>query len=143
MGRGPSKYFNSDLEIEIYEVLIKNNKASKPYPKERLLEELKDKDMALNVLKMCLDHDVKGDLKDFKKCLKLIVKNKGVSEVARIAKIHRVSLYRMLASGSNPELKSFLKLLSALELKFWVLGDDTENWTPKPKRARDYRKVSK
>ncbi len=40
----------------------------------------------------------------------------GIHKTAKLAKMHRVSLHRMLTKGGNPEWNSLFRLLSALGL---------------------------
>jgi probable addiction module antidote protein len=51
----------------------------------------------------------------------------GIRRTADAARMHRVSLNRMLTKGGNPEWKSLFKVLAAMHLSF--------HFAPPPKRA--------
>jgi probable addiction module antidote protein len=44
----------------------------------------------------------------------------GIAQVAKAAKLNRVSLYRTLSKGGNPELRSLTAILGAVGLRLSV-----------------------
>jgi probable addiction module antidote protein len=49
-----------------------------------------------------------------------IARSKGMTQVARDAKLTRASLYKALQSGSHPEFATVLKVLGALGLRLRI-----------------------
>jgi probable addiction module antidote protein len=47
-----------------------------------------------------------------------VAQAQGVKKTADAARLHRVSLHRMLTKGGNPEWKSLFRLLAAMHLPF-------------------------
>lgn len=134
MGRGPGRYFESDIIVEAYEVLVRGEKPSKAINERELQWQLGNPEIALRVLQLCLEHDIQNSLFDFKIGLMLIIKEHGVEAVAKKAKINRVSLYRMLSPKGNPEVKTLMRLLKVLDLKMWMVSDS--QFTTKVRRLR-------
>ena len=61
-----------------------------------------------------------GDMDGFLLALRDVAEARGMSEVARNAKLNRENLYRMLASTGNPQLSSLTALLHSLGLRLAV-----------------------
>ncbi len=61
-----------------------------------------------------------GDMDGFLLALRDVAEARGMSEVARNAKLNRENLYRMLASTGNPQLSSLTALLNSLGLRLAV-----------------------
>ncbi len=134
MGRGAGRYFESDIIVEVYEVLVRGEKPSKAISERELQWQLGNPEIALRVLQLCLEHDIQNSLFDFKIGLMLIIKEHGVEAVAKKAKINRVSLYKMLSPKGNPEVKTLMRLLKVLDLKMWMVSDS--QFTTKVRRLR-------
>jgi probable addiction module antidote protein len=91
-----------------------------PY-EESLYEDLKDPKEAAAYLNAALDTSVKENDPDlFLLALYQVARARGFGKTADSAKIHRVSLNRMLSKGGNPEWRSLFKVLSASQLRLRV-----------------------
>ncbi len=55
----------------------------------------------------------------------------GISRVAKLSKIHRVTLHRILSRHGNPKLTNLTAILHALRLKLTIVPESS----PKTKRA--------
>lgn len=103
-------------------------KPSRSYHQD-LVEDLKDPAEAQAYLNAALED---GDEKAFLLALRNVVEAQGgVSKFSRHAKLHRVSLYRMLSRRGNPEWDSVIALLNALGVRFHIL----EKTAPLHRRA--------
>jgi probable addiction module antidote protein len=91
---------------------------------DSLVESLKDPQEAERYLNAALDE---GDMETFLLALYHVAKAFGLSRLAEKAKIHRVSLHKMLSNRGNPEFASVLRLIDASGFQFLV--------KPKLKRA--------
>lgn len=93
-------------------------KASRSYHQD-LIGDLKDPAEAQAYLNAALED---GDEKAFLLALRNVIEAQGgVSKFSRYAKLHRVSLDRMLSRRGNPEWGSVISLLNALGVRFHIL----------------------
>jgi probable addiction module antidote protein len=91
-----------------------------PY-EEGLYEELKNPKKAAAYLNAALDVSVKENDPDlFLLALYHVARARGFKKMAAAAKVHRVSLNRMLARGGNPEWRSLFKVLLATQLRLRI-----------------------
>ena len=91
-----------------------------PYEKS-LYEDLKDSKEAVAYLNAALDEAGKEDDPNlFLLALYHVARARGFKKTAQIAKLHRVSLNRMLSKGGNPEWKSLFRVLIASRLRLRV-----------------------
>lgn len=85
---------------------------------ETLLHALKDTTDAALFLNAAMEED---DRKLFLLCLReVIAAQGGMTKVARLAKLNRENLYRMLSEDGNPEYERLTALLDALGLRLAV-----------------------
>ena len=85
-----------------------------------LVESLKDPEEALGYLNAALRD---GDERVFLLALAHVAKaHGGFSRLARLSKLHRVNLHRILSKTGNPELKSLTGILKALGLKLAIVS---------------------
>ena len=85
---------------------------------DSLIENLKDPCEAAAYLNAALEN---GDGKAFLLALRNVLEAQGgMTKVSRRTKINRVSLYKMLSKGGNPEFESILSLLKAAGIKFQI-----------------------
>ncbi len=88
-----------------------------PYQQD-LIEALKDPEEAAAYLNAALEE---GDRAAFLLALRNVAEaNGGMAVLAERAHLSRESLYRMLSSRGNPEIKSLLGLLHAMGLRLSV-----------------------
>lgn len=85
--------------------------------KEGLLESLKDTLEAAAYLNAALED---GDQEVFLLALRDVTEARGMTDVARDAKLNRENLYRMLSAQGNPQLSSLNTLLRSLGLRLTV-----------------------
>ena len=91
-------------------------KPSVSYEKE-LIKELKDPSEALQYLNACVYVAfTENDPELILLGLYHFAQAQGMKKTAKLAKMHRVSLHRMLNKGGNPEWQSLFRVLSALHL---------------------------
>jgi probable addiction module antidote protein len=82
-----------------------------------LEKELKDPREALHYLNGCVETAFKEDDPELILLgLYNVAQAQGINKTAKLAKMHRVSLHRMLTRGGNPEWKSLFRVFSALHL---------------------------
>ena len=87
-----------------------------------LMQDLKKIKTAVGYLNMALQE---GDEDAFLLALHHVAEAQGgLSLVAKAAKIHRVSLHRILSKQGNPRLNNLANILSALGLKLAVIRQD-------------------
>jgi probable addiction module antidote protein len=91
-------------------------KPSIPYEKA-LLEDLKDPLEAAHYLNASLEEN---DFDLFLLALARVARAHGMSSLAQKARLHRVSLHKMLSKNGNPEFRSILQILRASGLKLKV-----------------------
>ncbi len=113
-----------DAAREIFAVFIQREKTTRALPKAHLLELLREREVYGEFLKLCMEYDNTADLGLLRKGLLIVVKNLGVSHIAKAAKVNRVTLYRMLAKGGNPGLKNLVALLKAIGVRIWVVDEE-------------------
>lgn len=90
-------------------------KAAKNY-KESLLKDLQDPREALGYLSAALEDP---DKRVFLLALRDVAEaHGGMTRLARLTKISREHIYRMLSKQGNPELKTLMALIEALGFKF-------------------------
>jgi probable addiction module antidote protein len=91
----------------------------KPYKDydEHLLKSLKDPKEAAAYLNAALEEN---DPALFLMAYYNVARAHGMQKIADHAKIHRVSLKKMLSKKGNPELKSLFRVLSASKLRLRV-----------------------
>jgi probable addiction module antidote protein len=82
-----------------------------------LIESLKDSKEAEAYLNAALEED---DPESFLIALKNVVEANGVSKTARLARLNRVSLYKMLSKKGNPSMSSLYSVLRALGLSLRI-----------------------
>src|SRR5258708_3939270 len=100
------------------EKVIKKHSASEPF-KHDLLKRLKDPAYAVEFLNACLRLAVEeNDPKLVLRALYDVAQARGMKKTADAAKMHRVTLHRMLNKGGNPEWNSLFRLLQATRLSF-------------------------
>jgi probable addiction module antidote protein len=99
---------------------------------EDLVEALKDPREAAAYLSAAIED---GDREVFLLALRNVAEAQGgMAALARRAHMNRESLYRMLSSRGNPEIRSILALLSSMKLKVTI--------EPEQKKAKPARKKS-
>jgi probable addiction module antidote protein len=97
---------------------------------EDLVNALKDPREAAAYLNAAIEE---GDRAVFLLALRNVAEAQGgMAAVARKAHMNRESLYRMLSSKGNPEIRSILTLLNSMQLRLIV--------EPKRSRERRYRR---
>ena len=91
----------------------------KPYRsyEESLIKSLKDRKEAELYLNAALEE---GDRQSFLLALYHVAKAHGLSHLAEKAKLHRVSLHKMLSKRGNPEFESILRLIQASGFRLFV-----------------------
>ncbi len=109
---------------EAYAVFVQGHRASRALPKGFLHDALRSREVYSHFLKLCLEYDRSDDLSTLREGLLILVKAIGVGQVATVAKVNRVTLYRMLSKGGNPGIKNMLSLLRALDMGFWVVDKE-------------------
>ena len=82
-----------------------------------LLEDLADPEEAAAYLNAALED---GDQEVFLLALRHVTEARGMSQVARQARLNRESLYKMLSSTGNPQLASLNALLRTVGLRLAV-----------------------
>ncbi len=82
-----------------------------------LYEDLTDPDEAAAYLNAALED---GDQEVFLLALRHVAEARGISQVARQARLNRESLYRMLSSAGNSQLASLNALLRTVGLRLAV-----------------------
>lgn len=84
--------------------------------KKHLLEELKNPKLAAEYLNACLEEDdpelILLALRDVAEAMG------GMGEIAKKTQVSRMTLYRALSGGGNPEFFSLFDILKALHLQF-------------------------
>lgn len=84
--------------------------------KDFLLEELEDPKLAAEYLNACMEENdpelLLLALKDIAEAMG------GMGEIAKKTKISRMTLYRALARGGNPEFQSLFDIFKALQIRF-------------------------
>ncbi|MBU1570906.1 MAG: putative addiction module antidote protein [Proteobacteria bacterium] len=100
---------------------------------EDLIDGLKDPREAAAYLNAAIEE---GDRAVFLLALRNVAEAQGgMSALARKARINRESLYRMLSSKGNPEIKSIFTLLNSMRLRLIV--EPKENGEKRHKRRVD------
>ena len=85
---------------------------------EFLIESLKDHEFAAEYLNNAIEE---GDSKYFLKALRNVAEATGsITEVAKRAGLSRMTIYRALSEGGNPEFNSLFDILRALKIKFTI-----------------------
>ena len=133
MPRKPISYGLVYKGREMYALLIEKERESRSYSKKQMLKGLNDPELYLEFLKISMEHDFSDDLKTFRRALYLVLTAIGMSKAAKETKIPRTTLYRMLWSGGNPNLKYLLRVYEFLGLRAWVVSEDFvySNRTPR------------
>lgn len=84
--------------------------------KDFLMKELKNPRLAAEYLNTCMEEDdpelVLMAIKDVAEAMG------GMGEIAKRTKVSRMTLYRALSKGGNPEFYSLLDILKALRIQF-------------------------
>jgi probable addiction module antidote protein len=107
-------------------------KPSAPY-EEYLVKVLRDPEEGAAFIEAAIEEN---DDKFLLEALRIVAKAQGgVAKVATRTKLNRVSLYRMLSSGGNPEFRSLLKVIDALGMRLAVLVKRAPK-ALRPKRVR-------
>ena len=134
MSRGRWKQSDEALASECFSVFFEKRKPSRLVTRPILIEALRGSSVRTDFLKLCLEYDDTEDLRRFREGLLVAVKAIGASQVARLAKIDRVHLYRMLKSSGNPSFTAVMGLCRAFGLRLWLVDQDFM-----AKRARHVR----
>ena len=88
-----------------------------------LIEDLKDHATAIGYLNTSLES---GDEAAFLLALHNVAEAQGgLSRVARLARIHRISLHRIMSREGNPRLHNLANILRALGFKLAVIPERT------------------
>ncbi len=100
---------------------IKNhNPAAVPY-KPFLMKWLKDPRACFEYLNAALED---GDEKTLLLVLRDLAEAQGgFSRLAKLSKIHRVTLHRILSQRGNPKLQNLVAIMQALGLKLAIVPD--------------------
>ncbi|MBI2841607.1 MAG: putative addiction module antidote protein [Acidobacteria bacterium] len=85
---------------------------------EDLVESLKDPEEAIGYLRAALEESDMPEV--FLVALRNVAEARGMSRVARDARLNRENLYKALSRKGNPELSSLYALLDALGLKLSI-----------------------
>ncbi len=136
MPKRPIQYSIVYQAREMFAVLMERERESRSYGKAAMLDDIKDPEHYVEFLKICMERDHSPDLHIFRKGLFLVLKARGITEVAEKTKIPRTTLYRMLWRSGNPNLRYLLKILHHLGLRPWVVSEDFIYAAPTP-RFRD------
>ena len=102
---------------------MKSEKKQPPHIdyKETLLKRLKDPRACVRILNAVLDG---GNEEAFLLALHDVAEAQGgISRLARLCKIHRVTLHRILSMSGNPKLENLTSILHALGLKLTVIPE--------------------
>jgi len=85
--------------------------------KKSLFKRLADPDYAAGYLTECLEQ---GEAEFLLALRDVVEANGGIGQLARVAKLNRESLYRLLSKDGNPRLSSLASILDGLgiELQF-------------------------
>lgn len=84
---------------------------------EYLIKSLKDAREAKAYLNASLEED---DPESFLMALRNVVEANGVTKTAKLAKVNRVSLYKMFSKSGNPSISSLSAVLRALGLSLRI-----------------------
>jgi probable addiction module antidote protein len=84
---------------------------------EGLLEDLADPEEAAAYLNAALED---GDQEVFLLALRHVAEARGMSQVAREARLNRENMYRMLSPAGNPQMSSLNSLLRSIGLRLTV-----------------------
>lgn len=95
-------------------------KMSVPY-EPFLLEDLKDPEFAAGYLSACLNGYSDEEFEIFFDALLQVVKAHGVTLTAARMKVTRNAVQKMFKKHQNPTLKSFRKMLSAMDMDFTII----------------------
>lgn len=83
------------------------------------IRELKDPQEAMRYLNACVQVAFEeNDPQLVLLALYNVAQAQGMKKTADAARMHRVSLHRMLTKGGNPEWKSLFRVLTAMHLPF-------------------------
>jgi probable addiction module antidote protein len=82
-----------------------------------LLEDLADPEEAAAYLNAALEE---GDQQVFLLALRDVAEARGMSQVAREARLNRENMYRMLSPAGNPQMSSLNALLRSIGLRLTV-----------------------
>lgn len=85
---------------------------------EDLVESLKDPEEAIGYLRAALEESDVPEV--FLVALRNVAEARGMTRLAREARLNRENLYKILSSRGNPELSSLYALLDALGLKLSI-----------------------
>lgn len=89
---------------------------------EELIESLKDSREAVEYLKAALEENDMPEV--FLLALRNVAEARGLSSLARDAKLNRENLYKILSKNGNPELSSLYSILDVLGLRLTVEEKD-------------------
>ena len=84
---------------------------------DSLIKGLKDPLEAAEYLNAAIEED---DLDTLLLALRDVAEAQGMSSISKLAKLNRVSLYKMLSHRGNPHFQSVVHLLNAAGLKLSV-----------------------
>ena len=99
----------------------KKHPLSVPY-RDDLLQDLKDPKTCIGYLNAALEEN---DDATFLIALHDVAEAQGgISRLASLSKIHRVTLHRILSSQGNPKLENLNAILHALKLKLTVIPEE-------------------
>ena len=97
--------------------MVKAKKDSTQYHKD-LIESLKDPEEASEYLKAALEENDMPSV--FLLALRNVAEARGISQLAKDARLNRENLYKILSTQGNPELASLYAILNALGLKLSI-----------------------
>jgi probable addiction module antidote protein len=86
-----------------------------------LLEDLKDPEFVAMYLNACIEGRSDEDFEIFWDALQNVIKAYGVTDLANEAGITRDTLYKSFTGHKNPTIKSFRKILNALNLDIAIV----------------------
>lgn len=140
MARGRWTLSFESLALEAYVVLIEGKKPTKTFTKYKLQMLLILPPMRVEFLKLCFEYDDSDTLVSVRKGIFLIIRAYGPSDFCREVGINRNSLYRMLAEDGNPSLAYVMRLLKALKVRPWAVGEHFFKNRQAPVRPKDVPK---
>jgi probable addiction module antidote protein len=85
---------------------------------EDLMEHLRDPEIAFMFIKDALEDDEMPG--QFLLALRKVTEAHGMTNIAKLASLNRVNLYRILSENGNPELKSLHSILNVLGFRLSI-----------------------
>ncbi|RYZ88694.1 MAG: hypothetical protein EOP06_10530 [Proteobacteria bacterium] len=94
----------------------------------------------VELLKPSFEYDDSNALVSVRKRIPLIIQAYGPSDFCREVGINRNSLYRMLTENGNPSMAYVMRLLKALKVRPWAVGEHFFKNRQAPVRPKDVPK---